>query len=490
MSRSEHLLAVIYAAVGIETGWGHFVRCSALADALVEEGWQVDFLHSPDARLTDGVLSSASFNLIPLEYPIDDVRTRTDLSLRYADGCELLILDDYAIDATVEALFGPWARRVLVMEDRLGRAHECDLILDPTPDRVRQDYIAELNASTAVLTGARHALLRDGFHSIQHSPASPPRVLVSLGATDPDNATCGVLDALTGITVDVVLAGTAPFLDEVRRKVEKCGADSVLHVDVTPQQLAQLMARCTLAVGAGGSGAWERCAAGLPSVVIETADNQSDVIGAVLRHGAAVAGGELSVLVGGLLKDATRCSKMSIAGRQLCDGLGASRVARMLTGIPIRDGGKLTLRPAAPGDCARMFDWQRHRATRRFANQSVAPSWTEHQSWFDAKMDDSENLIYMAELDGVPSGVLRLDVDGRETWRVSIYVAPEDHGRGIGRALLELGHSIWPRHTFTAEVLADNEVSHKLFVGSAYQLIDGLYRRQASQFENRQTDPQ
>ena len=216
---------------------------------------------------------------------------------------------------------------------------------------------------------------------------------------------------------------------------------------------------------------------GLPSVVVEVADNQKSVVRSLIAAGAAISGEEdLRSAVESLFSDRAGLDAMSRAAHRLCDGLGATRVAHMFTGIETRKGGCVTFRPVSPTDSDLMFKWQFHPETRRFANQSKAPVREEHDAWFSRRMANPESLLYMIELAGKPSGVLRLDRESDGAWLVSIYIAPNSYGRGIGGAALVLAHTIWPYHEFRAEVLEGNAISHKLFAGAGYCRTNGLYR--------------
>lgn len=484
MNVGQRQLAVFHANAGVQVGWGHIVRCSALATALLEQNWQVVFLATEGtvAVLDVHLPNTVTHHL--LDHPISAPQTIAALKRDFRAGCDLMVLDDYDLDKKDEAAFRPWARCILAMEDIPGRQHDCDLLLDPTPGRSRANYTATLPEAAAALMGSRFALLRDPFGSIDRVPDVPPRILISFGATDPNNVTEKTLEQLDGFAVDILLSGTAPALGRVRQLVKLRQYTTNLHVDISAAELSILMSRCVIAIGAGGSSAWERCAAGLPSVVVKIADNQSDVIEAVLKNGAAVEGHDIRSEVDNLLKDTDRRERISKAARRLCDGFGARRIAHMLSGIQTRHGGRVTLRPAHLDDSSRMLEWQRQPATRRFAHKPAPPTRSEHDRWFTQRMSDSDSQLYIAELYAVPAGVLRLDCDGDETWRVSIYVSPESHGKGVGRAMLELAHIIWPTHEFTAEVLAENAVSHKLFAAAGYEMSDDLYRRSASNTDN------
>ena len=102
--------------------------------------------------------------------------------------------------------------------------------------------------------------------------------------------------------------------------------------------MAERIAAADVAVGAGGSSAWERCCLGLPSLTVIVADNQRENTTALAREGATLAIAppsgdfEARLLAGftSLASDAKLRASMSARAAALCDGLGADRVAERL----------------------------------------------------------------------------------------------------------------------------------------------------------------
>ncbi len=209
--------------------------------------------------------------------------TQQELPRRLAGGADLLVVDHYGRDAVFERACRAWARRILVLDDATGRDHDCDLLLDaaasdPAPYRDRVPAHAQL------LLGPAYATLRPAFlarrgEALARRDGRPVRnILVSLGATDPANATCRVLDALEPVlgeaAVTVVLSSRAPHLAEVQRRAR--GAITLM-TDVA--DMAELMTKADLAIGAAGSSAYERAVLGLPTVMVTLADNQRGICG-------------------------------------------------------------------------------------------------------------------------------------------------------------------------------------------------------------------
>ncbi|HKT53705.1 MAG TPA: glycosyltransferase, partial [Caulobacteraceae bacterium] len=143
---------------------------------------------------------------------------------------------------------------------------------------------------------------------------------------------------LDGLHVDVAVGEEAPSLPRLRA-LAAAHPQVALHVDA--DDMAALMTDADIAIGAGGSSAWERCCLGLPSLVVILAENQRENTQALVEQGASLAidaaTGDLSAgLLSGLArlrKDAVLRRGLSDASAALCDGDGARRVAERLIGL-------------------------------------------------------------------------------------------------------------------------------------------------------------
>ena len=323
---------------GAALGGGHLMRCLTLAAALAARGWRVEFLcrELPGAGLVR--VEAAGFGL----HRLGDDRPETVRACLEADPPGWLIVDHYALDAAFERAACPPGWRVMVIDDLADRDHDCALLLDQTPGRVAADYDGRVPQASRRLTGPDYALLRPAFAVAR--PVAPAagalrRVLVSLGAADPSNATGAVLAALSGrrdLDVTVVLGAGAPHLVAVAGQVEARGPAGRLLVE--HRDMAGLMARQDIAIGAGGMTALERAAVGLPALIVTLADNQLLAARALHAAGAArlIGDGRAPGWEGVILPalDALGAPQariaMAQAGLDLVDGRGASRVAEAL----------------------------------------------------------------------------------------------------------------------------------------------------------------
>ncbi len=132
-------------------------------------------------------------------------------------------------------------------------------------------YAGLVSPAARLLVGPGFALLRPAFAELRlraRIRAQPVRrLLVFMGGADAANATGQILEAreLPAVrslecAVDVVVGSGHPHLHPLRDTCAKAGHH--LHVDT--DEMAVLMARADLAVGAAGSEAWERRASGCP----------------------------------------------------------------------------------------------------------------------------------------------------------------------------------------------------------------------------------
>lgn len=90
----------------------------------------------------------------------------------------------------------------------------------------------------------------------------------------------------------------------------------------------------------------------------------------------------------------------------------------------------ITMRDARIDDCDRVFVWNCAPDVRALSGDPRIIESADHRSWFTRRL--SGGLMWIVEDDGAPVGVIRLDPGADVTW-ISIALAPDARGRGIGR---------------------------------------------------------
>ena len=145
--------------------------------------------------------------------------------------------------------------------------------------------------------------------------------------------------------------------------------------------------------------------------------------------------------------------------------------------MPTSPTGEVLLRPATEEDAVTIADV--HLASRRAA--AMPPpvhSDEEVHAWLAARVREDE--VWVAEADGRVVAYARLT----ETWLDDLYVLPEDAGRGVGSALIELAKARRP-HGFCLWVFEVNEPARRFY--ARHGLVE-LERTDGSANEERAPD--
>lgn len=476
---------------GPRVGAGHVMRCLALASALGDLGWESKLVGPVgSAELVSALFDSRAGAAAITIVESHDADIPQALRGLQPEGCELLVIDSYRLNADYAEALDGWYGQLLFMDDRPTRRLPSGVLLDPTFARHPQDYWGFAPASMPMMLGPDYALLRPEFAQMRRATLKvrqerrePLSILLSLGGM-PDPALvrliaegCGRVSQPTQIMA--VVAPSAGLVDM------NIGRSSLKVVPLSPD-MHRLVADADLAIGAGGGSAWERCCLGLPSLVVEIADNQADICAALSDAGAALSLGKAANLtpervadhVTRLMDSQDQRLAMSAKAALICDGLGARRVALALSPMIARDGRPVHLRPAKPEDAALMFEWQQIPEIRRFTPNPKAPVWGEHLAWLERRLAAPQHGPFTIIMHGTtPVGVLRLDLAAAgnypidadsEALVVSILVDPAHQSLGIAQAALATARLLVPYQPLLAEIQAGNIASRRLFSRAGY----------------------
>ncbi len=371
-NRTEGLRVAIRADAALQMGTGHIMRCLTLAQALRARGAQVGFICRAHAGNLTGVIEQQGFEVheLPEQMPPpelpnpsaqgaaayaswlgaswqEDARQTAHCLRGYCP--DVLLVDHYGIDAAWESAVADQVGCVAVIDDLANRPHHCHVLIDQTLYRQASDYAPWVPAGCQVLAGTDYAMLRaefcaPGTRPPAETPAKVRHVMLCLGGVDAQNVTQAVLQVIAptllreSIRLEVILGRQFPHLASVEALVAQQSLPVSLSVGVNT--MAQRMALADLAIGAPGTSAWERCAMGLPTLMVVLAANQYDNARALARAGVARVGAwEPGEIASGaflahwqqVLADVPWRTQARQRAIQLCDGRGVDRiVARIM----------------------------------------------------------------------------------------------------------------------------------------------------------------
>jgi UDP-2,4-diacetamido-2,4,6-trideoxy-beta-L-altropyranose hydrolase len=136
--------------------------------------------------------------------------------------------------------------------------------------------------------------------------------------------------------------------------------------------------------------------------------------------------------------------------------------------------GDVVLRPARLEDCVRIWEWRNDPETRHASFHSAPIPLETHEAWFRASLGRVDRRLYVIVVHGRECGSARLDFAGGEA-EVSIHLAPEYRGRGIGPAALErLAETAFGElelGRLVARVKADNAASLAAFARAGFTRV-------------------
>lgn len=307
-------------AAGPRIGFGHLLRCRALARAL-------------HVRPLVSIRGGAGAR-----------RTARALGCDLAEGTALSRIDLLIVDDPSPRHAHTW----LLRAKRVGRpaATICDLrIGSRAADLVVDGRVTarQSRRGGSALLGTRFTVLdpqvaRARAERRPHRAARRPRVLIALGGGSYIFAVVQPLvDDIARRCPGVVITVAAGFCPQTRLPLR--GARWIDR----PDGLTRDLAASDVAVVGGGVTLYEACAIGAPAVALAVVPAQRAAIrafaarGAVIDAGAladgALAVGRTAAAVAGLLGDTPARRRRSTAARRLIDGRGALRVAARMRSL-------------------------------------------------------------------------------------------------------------------------------------------------------------
>jgi UDP-2,4-diacetamido-2,4,6-trideoxy-beta-L-altropyranose hydrolase len=318
--------AVFRVDASTSIGTGHVMRCLTLADRLrnrmdvihflsrEHEGNLVDLIDGrgfpvtrlPTTRTADAATAHSSWLGASLQ---DDSAQCLAAIDRLGARPSLLVVDHYALDKRWERALRPAVERILAIDDLADRPHECDVLLDQNLHESPEScYSGLVDSSTRVFVGPRYALLRPEFDAVtpRVRDSGVNAILAFFGGDGESDEIMKLLDALRALDheaprVTVVTGHGNPNTSKVRHAARELRNIRIVE---TTSRMADLMVEADLGVGTCGGAAWERCAVGLPTLAVITAENQREDARLLHERGAVRNLGEASDMTAGRWADA------------------------------------------------------------------------------------------------------------------------------------------------------------------------------------------
>lgn len=344
---------LIRADAGSGIGYGHLVRCLSVAGELTRRGALVTVaIRSPSEGAAARIHTArAEIHRMPSAPNVTrNIHNVIEAGAQKRDALETLeagagvwdaiIVDHYGLDIEWEAAVRGSTRKLIVVDDLANRRHHADVLVDHNwyGAGTSTRYSGILNADAVQLLGPRYCLLNVAYSQARptrqpvHNP--PQSVLVNFGGNDVAGqtltATRAALDATT-LDIEIVLGSKALITEELMTLVD---SEPRVSLHVALSNLASLLGRVDLVMGASGTGTWERLCMGVPSIVTTVSDSQSGVTRALSDSGHCTwLGIATNVTTAHYAEALTAAEQQGVnAPPAIVDGYGSARLALQIIG--------------------------------------------------------------------------------------------------------------------------------------------------------------
>lgn len=292
---------VIRADASTIIGSGHVMRCLTLAKQLQKQiGADVVFVMRDLPGNLIKLVQQGGFQVLLLPRveenseltgyekwltvpPEQDAQETLAIIQKNVGIVDRIVVDSYALDYRWESTLRLVAKEIMVIDDLADRRHDCDILLDQNFYLTKDSrYNGLVPSHCQLLLGPEHALLRDEFYEakkhLRKRGGQIKNILVFYGGSDLTDETSKAINALcvlhkeyTEFCVEVITGQSNPHNGKIETL---CLQFDFINYYCQVNNIADMMTKADLMLGAGGSTMWERRFLELPAIVTAIADNQ------------------------------------------------------------------------------------------------------------------------------------------------------------------------------------------------------------------------
>ena len=314
---------------GKDIGFGHIMRCIALADAFEEKGMESRLIVNGD-KTVNSILRGKKYVIFNW---IEDQKRL----LRLLRSQSIVIIDSYLAGVGLYRKISKSVKTSVYIDDNNRIKYPRGIVLNGNIYAKSLKY--EKTKNITYLLGVDYIPLRKAFWEI---PARRVRkkirnVMISFGGNDARNMTVRVLrilkEAYPLLRKNAVIGRAFTNISKIDKERDK-NTNLIFYPD--SKKMKELMLKSDVTVSSGGQTLYELARIGVPTIAISVVDNQLSNVKRWEEKGFVKYAGQhnqrnISKNIKHLMKDmeSLRVRKIkSKAGRKLVSGRGAQRVVK------------------------------------------------------------------------------------------------------------------------------------------------------------------
>ncbi len=414
------------------------------------------------------IVTFDEINWITKQYPIENT---------------WMILDGYEFNDSYMLKIKKCGFRLAYIDDLLKQGLCADIIINHSLNAKTDNY--PLMPTTKLLLGTQFAILRPSFLMAAKEKLkikNITKVLVCFGGADSLNLTLYAVKALVEQNPHLqinVLIGAAYQHSELFDLAEH-HPQIFIHKNLEETGVLEVMKDSQLAIASASNILYELFTVKMPVICGYYVDNQKGIYEGSVANKLIFGIGNIEQFKA---VDFEKVIRPILQMESFSDYLNnqAKLFDDKIKARFINLFSEITYRKAQKDDLMQVFKWSNDPITRNNSYNSGTISLETHQQWFNKKLNDASSIIYMAEVNGQPAGMVRYEVLATHSV-VGVLIDPDHRGRGLASIFLQATANLFfENHSVSiwAYIKKTNQASIKSFERAHYkklkdELVEGI----------------
>ncbi|MCR8744766.1 UDP-2,4-diacetamido-2,4,6-trideoxy-beta-L-altropyranose hydrolase [Romboutsia lituseburensis] len=268
-------LIAIRADGSFEKGMGHIIRCISLAKEFRNKNIVPIFVIKED-KITEEVLKTNKIDYITLKSGnLENEIKEIENIFKYINP-KYTLTDSYWMSEKYLIKLKYISNILISVDDNNLYNYPSDIIINYNLHSKDLNYKLK-NSKSKILLGCKYCMLRSEFQ--EKIPINinniVRKILIIMGGTDINSFSSVALDSLLKIDmnlkIDVIVANSYKCVTALREIQSK---NNNVNLIFNPNNVADVMKNCDLAISAGGTTIYELGCLGIPTILVPQVDNQ------------------------------------------------------------------------------------------------------------------------------------------------------------------------------------------------------------------------
>ena len=460
---------IIFRADGnAKTGLGHLYRLFSLVE-MVKDSIEFVFLTK----------ETSTHSVFPIEYNIRNIPVEIDIieepewiASIFSSTENTIILDGYHFTSLYQKKIKQLGFKLIYIDDLMKEHMYADVVVNHSAFVQKTDYKAE--SYTKFALGTEYAILRPSFlEAIKKKKIIEKidSVFVCFGGADFGDLSLKATKAMLNLCqikeINVVLGGAYNHssIYDLANKNDKIK----IYKNLKEKELVQVMQQCNFAIVPASTILYEICTVKMPVLAGFYVENQKNIYQACLEKEVIYEGGNFENYSVEIFEQKTleilnfndyeeKIYKQSL----FFDSKIRNRYMNLFSYIKYRE--------LKAEDDVLLYEWANDKLSRVNSYNSNFISWEEHKNWFVEKLNNKNVIIFIAELNDIPSGFIRFEIQKNHTI-ISVFVSEKFRGKSLAKKFIKdtskkyFNMNSLPIHAY---IKKENIASIKSFEKSGY----------------------